>query len=85
MGEFHPAERKVVVEFCPKDLPLSETQQLKLIKLVGTRYHPGKDLVRMSCDMFDHQAQNKRYLGDLLQKLMTEAKVFYNPLLIPST
>ncbi|KAH8887752.1 mitochondrial ribosomal protein [Thozetella sp. PMI_491] len=74
MGEFHPAERKVVVEFCPRDLNLTDAQQLKLKKLAGARYNPGKDIVHMSSDMFDNQAQNKRYLGDLVQKLMAEAK-----------
>lgn len=75
MGEFHPAEKKVVVEFCPKDLDLTEAQQLKLAKLTGPRYNPEKNIIRMSCEMFEHQAQNKRYLGDLAEKLVAEAKV----------
>jgi len=76
MGEFHPADRKVVVEFSPKDLrDLTEAQQLKLMKLAGPRYNPRKELVKMSCDRFEHQAQNKRYLGDLVQKMIAAAKV----------
>jgi small subunit ribosomal protein S35 len=75
MGESHPAQKKVVVEFCIKDLPgLSQQQQDKLIKLVGVRYHPDTDVVRMSCEKFEEAAQNKRYLGDLVGKLVTEAK-----------
>ncbi|KAK4100020.1 mitochondrial ribosomal protein [Parathielavia hyrcaniae] len=75
MGEFHPADRKVVVEFCPKDLPdLSEAQQLKLKKLAGSRYNPERDIIKMSCERFEHQAQNKRYLGDLVNKLIETAK-----------
>ncbi|KAL2171572.1 hypothetical protein VTG60DRAFT_2405 [Thermothelomyces hinnuleus] len=75
MGEFHPADRKVVVEFCPKDIPgLSEAQQLKLKKLAGARYNPEKDIIKMSCERFEHQAQNKRYLGDLVNKMITAAK-----------
>ncbi|KAK3937907.1 mitochondrial ribosomal subunit protein-domain-containing protein [Diplogelasinospora grovesii] len=75
MGEFHPADRKVVVEFCPKDLKdLTEAQQLKLKKLAGARYNPEKDLIKMSCERFEHQAQNKRYLGDLVQKMIATAK-----------
>ena len=65
----------MVVEFCPKDLGLTEAQQLKLLKLSGPRYNPTKDTIRMSCNMHDHQAQNKRYLGDLIQKMIAEAKV----------
>ncbi|KAK1762407.1 37S ribosomal protein S24, mitochondrial [Phialemonium atrogriseum] len=74
MGEFHPAEKKVVVEFCPRDLDLSEVQQSKLAKLAGPRYNPETDIIRMGCEMFEHQAQNKRYLGDLVEKMVAEAK-----------
>lgn len=76
MGEYHPADRKVVVEFCPKDLgDLTEAQQLKLMKLAGARYNPEKEIIKMSCEKFEHQAQNKRYLGDLVGKLIAAAKV----------
>ncbi|CAK7262973.1 37S ribosomal protein S24, mitochondrial [Sporothrix epigloea] len=74
MGELHPAERKVVVEFCPADFDLTPTQADKLRKLVGPRYNPEKDIVHMSCEKFEHQAQNKRYLGDLVDKLLIEAR-----------
>ena len=75
MGEFHPAEKKVVVEFSPRDLGLTNVQQLKLAKIAGARYNPEKRIIRMSCEMFEHQAQNKRYLGDLVEKMVAEAKV----------
>ncbi|KAK3305343.1 mitochondrial ribosomal subunit protein-domain-containing protein [Chaetomium strumarium] len=74
LGEFHPADRKVVVEFCPRDLPLTEPQQLKLKKLAGARYNPEKDIIKISCERFEHQAQNKRYLGDLVDKMIATAK-----------
>jgi small subunit ribosomal protein S35 len=84
MGEFHPADRKVVVEFCPSDIPgLTEAQQLKLKKLAGARYNPEKDIVKMSSERFEHQAQNKRYLGDLVDKMITTAKVWSDA--IPSS
>lgn len=75
MGENHPAESKVVVEFSPKDLGLNKQQQLKLKKLLGARWNPETNIAKMSCEQFDHQAQNKRYLGDLINKLVAEAKV----------
>jgi small subunit ribosomal protein S35 len=85
MGEFHPADRKVVVEFCPKDLPLTERQQLKLKKIAGARYNPEKDIIKISCERFEHQAQNKRYLGDLVDKMIATAKVgIGGPLALPS-
>jgi len=78
MGESHPAQKKVVLEFTTKEIAaasgLSEQQRIKLVKLIGVRYNPDKDLVRMSCEQFENQAQNKRYLGDLVQKLVTEAQ-----------
>lgn len=78
MGEEHPAARKVVLEFAPKDLMepagLNDTQITKLIKLCGVRYNPETQIVKMSCESFETQAQNKRYLGDLVDKLITEAK-----------
>lgn len=75
MGENHPAQSKVVVEFSPKDLGLNPAQQTKLKKLLGARWNPETNIAKMSCEQFDHQAQNKRYLGDLVNKLVTEAKV----------
>lgn len=76
MGEQHPAEKKVVVEFCPADMPdLTPVQREKLKKLVGPRYNPNTDIVKMSSEMFPTQAQNKRYLGDLVDTLLTEARV----------
>jgi small subunit ribosomal protein S35 len=76
MGEEHPAEKKVVLEFCPRDMPdLTPVQRNKLKKLVGVRYNPETDIVKMSCEMFETQAQNKRYLGDLVDTLLREARV----------
>ena len=75
MGESHPAAKKVVVEFCTRDLPnLSEQQRIKLIKLVGVRYNPDTDVVKMSCEKFEATAQNKRYLGDMVDNIIHEAK-----------
>lgn len=76
MGEHHPAEKKVVLEFSPGDMPdLTPIQREKLKKLVGPRYNPEKDIVRMNCEMYETQAQNKRYLGDLVDTLLKEARV----------
>ncbi|GKT50955.1 37S ribosomal protein S24, mitochondrial [Colletotrichum spaethianum] len=74
MGEYHPAERKVVVQFSPADLKLSPVQADKLRKLAGPRYNPETDVIKMSSDKYEHQAQNKRYLSDLVDKLIATAK-----------
>lgn len=75
MGESHPASRKVVVEFSPPDISsLNPQQQLKLKKLVGARYNPDRNIIKMSCEKFETPAQNKRYLGDLIDTLIKEAQ-----------
>lgn len=65
----------MVVEFSPADFGLSEIQQEKLKKLAGSRYNPEKETIKMSCESFEHQAQNKRYLAELVEKLLVDAKV----------
>lgn len=75
MGEAHPAAKKVVVQFCTRDLSsLTEPQRIKLVKLVGVRYNPDTDVVKMSCEKFEEPAQNKRYLGDTIEKLIKQAQ-----------
>ena len=75
MGEAHPAAKKVVVQFCTRDLSsLTEPQRIKLIKLAGVRYNPDTDVIKMSCENFGEPAQNKRYLGDVVENLIKEAQ-----------
>ena len=78
LGEAHPAAKKAVCEFSTQDVAkaakLTEAQRIKLIKLVGVRYNPDTDIVKMSSEMHETPAQNKRYLSDLVQTLIKEAK-----------
>lgn len=75
MGETHPAEKKIVLEFCTSDLPgLDMEQRIKFIKLVGPRYNPQTDIVKMSCETFQTQDENKTYLRDLVKSLIREAQ-----------
>ncbi|KND89649.1 37S ribosomal protein S24, mitochondrial [Tolypocladium ophioglossoides CBS 100239] len=74
MGESHPAEKKVVVQFAPDDLKLTPVQTDKLRKLAGPRYNPETELVKVSCESYEHQAQNKRYLSNLVDDLIASAK-----------
>jgi small subunit ribosomal protein S35 len=62
------------VEFSPADLSLTPMQRDKLIKLSGARYNPSTQIVKMSCENFDTQAQNKRFLGERIHALIAEAK-----------
>lgn len=74
MGDNHPAENKVVVQFAPDDLGLTPVQAEKLKKLAGPRYNPEKELIKMSCESYTHPAQNKRYLSNLVDDLIATAK-----------
>lgn len=75
MGEQHPAENKVVLEFSPSDISdLTDSQRIKLRKIAGVRWNPERDIVKMSCESYGTQAQNKRYLGDVFASLVREAK-----------
>ncbi|KAF2830861.1 hypothetical protein CC86DRAFT_464072 [Ophiobolus disseminans] len=74
MGVSHPAANKVVVEFSPSDLSLTPVSRAKLIKLSGPRYNPSTDIIKMACEKFDTQAQNKRFLGQTIEALVKEAK-----------
>ena len=77
MGEFHPAEKKVVVQFCPTDLKVIEgfgpAEAMKLMKLAGTRYNPETNMIKMSSESYEHQAQNKAYLSKLVDDLIAAA------------
>lgn len=74
MGESHPAEKKVVVQFSPSDMGLTPVQMGKLKKLAGPRYDPDNDMIKMSCESYQYPAQNRQCLSDLVQKLVAEAK-----------
>lgn len=62
------------MQFCANDMKLSPIQTDKLIKLAGVRYNPSDDTIKLSCEQFDTQAQNKRFLGETINKLLDEAK-----------
>ncbi|KAK6530133.1 37S ribosomal protein S24, mitochondrial [Orbilia ellipsospora] len=74
MGARHPSQNKVVMECCPDDMGLTNLQRDKLIKLCGTRYNPTRNILKFSCEMFEHQHQNKRWLSELIDKLVEEAR-----------
>jgi len=74
MGDNHPAEKKVVVQFAPDDLGLTKVQTDKVKKLCGVRYNPETEVVKMSCESYQNQAQNKRFLADQIDKIIAEAK-----------
>jgi small subunit ribosomal protein S35 len=76
MGEVHPGEARVVVEFCTADLSgLTKVQREKLIKLAGPRYNPETDIVKMYCESHSTREENKNLLKSRIRALLAEAKV----------
>ncbi|KAA8898310.1 hypothetical protein TRICI_006571 [Trichomonascus ciferrii] len=80
MGEAHPAEKKVTVSFHTRDLDLTEPQRHKLRVLAGARYNAGTDEVRIAADRYPDQAQNKRFLGQIVADLLAHARDQADPL-----
>ncbi|QIW99894.1 hypothetical protein AMS68_005412 [Peltaster fructicola] len=75
LGELHPAAQKVVVEFCLRDLQsVSEQERQTMRKIAGPRWDPNTDIIKMSCESFETQAQNKRHLAETITALIKEAK-----------
>jgi small subunit ribosomal protein S35 len=74
MGDSHPSENKVVVQFAPDDLKLTDVQTSKLKKIAGARYNPETEMIKMSSNSFQHSAQNKAYLSNLIDDLIAAAK-----------
>ena len=43
--------------------------------MVGPRYNTGKKEVRLTSDRFSNRVENKKYLTNLLEKLIAESKL----------
>ena len=85
MGVEHPGAEKVVMEVdITKLKDMNNIQIRKLKKLCGARYDPVKKIFKFSCDSFETQAQNKKYLSDTLDSLIVEAKVRFYQNLLPA-
>ncbi|RIA87576.1 mitochondrial ribosomal subunit protein [Glomus cerebriforme] len=74
IGENSPLQNKVVltIEFYHIKALLTQKQFHKFIVLCGPRFN-GVEF-KFSCEKFPHANQNKKYLSDLVDKLLEEAK-----------
>ncbi|KAG0053263.1 37S ribosomal protein S24, mitochondrial [Gryganskiella cystojenkinii] len=70
----HPAAPKVVMTVDTKSLPLTNPELHKFLLLVGPRYDPVNEAIKMSCEKFQDRSQNFKWLSDTLDKLIEEAK-----------
>ncbi|KAI9597269.1 mitochondrial ribosomal subunit protein-domain-containing protein [Syncephalis fuscata] len=78
IGEDHPLDKKIVLTVQLNDLcrvaELNEDHRHKLLLLCGTRYNARTGVITFASERFPNRAQNKRYLSDLLDQLIVEAK-----------
>ncbi|KAG2181173.1 hypothetical protein INT43_008755 [Umbelopsis isabellina] len=74
MGEPHPVESKCVLNVKVEHLGLNASERHKLLVLSGPRYNPDNDELTLSSEKFPYVNQNKKYLSDLLDKIIAEAK-----------
>ncbi|CAN6648112.1 small ribosomal subunit protein mS35 [Trichomonascus vanleenenianus] len=75
MGEEHAAERKVVATLKTAELDeLSDAEKHKLRVLAGARYNAGTDELKISAARYPTQAQNKRFIGEVLRDLIAAAR-----------
>lgn len=75
MGEPHPVESKCVLNVNVDLLGLNDQERHKFLVLSGPRYNPETGDLTLSSEKFPYVKQNKKYLSDLLDKLVAEAKV----------
>lgn len=65
----------MVLVFNPHALPdLTPQQKTKLTKLLGATYNSDKGIAKMSSDRHPSALQNKRALGEQLERMLVEAR-----------
>ncbi|KAG2226714.1 hypothetical protein INT45_001061 [Circinella minor] len=74
LGEGHPVERKVVLSVKVSDLKLDDKEKHKFLLLAGPRYNVDTEEFVLSSEKFPHRKQNKKYVHDVLNKLLAESK-----------
>lgn len=73
--KFHPADYKVGLVVKVEDCGFtSDLEKEVFIEMVGPRYNTGKKEVRLTSDRFSNRVENKKYLTNLLEKLIAESK-----------
>lgn len=64
----------MVLTIQTKSLPLTNPELHKFLLLVGPRYDPVREEIKMSCEKFQDRSQNFKWLSDTLDKLLEESK-----------
>ena len=68
-------EHRVVVKLAVKDIPFgSEREREVFLEMVGPRYRPKTDEVQLSSEKFASRVENKRYLVDMIERLVESSR-----------
>ena len=68
-------EHRVVVKLAVKNIPFgSEREREVFLEMVGPRYRPKTDEVQLSSEKFASRIENKRYLVDMIERLVESSR-----------
>mmetsp|Transcript_21968 Transcript_21968/g.27709 ORF Transcript_21968/g.27709 Transcript_21968/m.27709 type:complete len:234 (+) Transcript_21968:278-979(+) len=71
----HTNEYKVILEVNVNLLPLENELERKIFhQIVGTRFHEGKNRLKLTCNLFASRIENKRHLCSMLDRIVLGAK-----------
>ena len=70
-----PGEHRVTVKVALSAIPFeNDTEKEIFMEIVGSRYNPKKGDLQLSSEKFASRIENKRYLVDMIEKIVSNAK-----------
>ena len=73
-----PGEHRVTVtlslDSIPWDEERGEAEKEILLQIVGSRYNPEKNVLKLSSEKFASRIENKRYLVGMIEKIVSNSK-----------
>ena len=70
-----PGEHRVIVKVALSAIPFENEQEKEIfLEIVGSRYNPKKGDLQLSSEKFASRIENKRYLVDMIERLVFNAK-----------
>lgn len=69
-----PNEHRITMKVPIRHIPLSETEQLVLKEIVGTRWNDETGLLQLSSSQFGSRIENKRHVVSMLERAVETAK-----------
>lgn len=68
-------EHRVTVKVALAAIPLENDREKEiLLEIVGARYNPKKGVLKLSSEKFASRIENKRYLVDMIERIVSNAR-----------